>query len=114
MLITPQLIEHATSNILHCSVIQFIHGHISGQPQSLFFFHILLLHNVTLQVKLFHSRVFLMGYNAVYSVESDSYLWTRRTNQAIPQQKYLFRADIFLGLFFNPEAGGDLFLRNVG
>jgi hypothetical protein len=27
---------------------------------------------------------------------------------------YLLRVNLFLGLFFDPEGGGDIFLRNVG
>jgi hypothetical protein len=67
MSITSQVTEHANSNFLHCSVI---YGYISRQLQPLFFLHIVMLHSVTLQVKLFHSKVFLLEYNAVYSVES--------------------------------------------
>jgi hypothetical protein len=31
-----------------------------------------------------------------------------------PSAYYLLHAGFFLGLFFDPEDGGDMFLRNVG
>jgi hypothetical protein len=34
--------------------------------------------------------------------------------EAITQLATCFQAGIFLGLFFGPEDGGDMFLRNVG
>jgi hypothetical protein len=64
--------------------------------------------------KIFSFKSFFLGYNAMQSVESDSYLWARRRSQARHQHWYLFRAGILLVLFFNPEVGGDMFLRNVG
>jgi hypothetical protein len=48
-----------------------------------------------------------MGYNAVYSVENQHVA-------SILYSRFLLHAGFFLGLFFEPEAGGDMFLRNVG
>jgi hypothetical protein len=33
---------------------------------------------------------------------------------SMKQVSYLFHADFLIGLFFGPEDGGDMFLRNVG
>jgi hypothetical protein len=49
--------------------------------------------------------VYLPGYNAVYSVKVGSKQSRRPT---------CFHAGILLCLFFDPEDGGDMFLRNVG
>jgi hypothetical protein len=42
------------------------------------------------------------GYNAVYSFESESW-----------RGCYLFQTGFLFGLFFGPQDGGDIFLRNV-
>jgi hypothetical protein len=47
----------------------------------------------------------LLGYNAVWSVESQPML---------KQVASSFHAGFLLGLFLDPEDGGDMFLRNVG
>jgi hypothetical protein len=54
----------------------------------------------------------LLGYSVVYSVERQV---TFRTNMT-PQSALLatcFDAGFLLALFFDPEDGGDVFLRNV-
>jgi hypothetical protein len=64
-----------------------------------------------------------LGYNVMYSVESQS---TFRRNMSPPssesknkpsrnlQSCYLLHAGFLLGLFFDPEDAGDMFLRNIG
>jgi hypothetical protein len=39
--------------------------------------------------------------------------WRRKLVLHCPAY-YLFHADFFLGLLFNPDGGGDKFLRNIG
>jgi hypothetical protein len=74
-------------------------------------------------------EVYLLGYNTVQSVESKP---TFRRNMSPPSSGsknkpgakqgsgssgyscHLLQAGFFLGLFVNPEDGGDMFLRNVG
>jgi hypothetical protein len=57
--------------------------------------------------------IYLLGYNAVISVEIQS---TFRDEHAA----FIFMVEdgsaccFMLGLFFDPENGGDMFLRNVG
>jgi hypothetical protein len=50
---------------------------------------------------------YLLGYNAVQSVESQP---TFRRSTAC----YLLYAGFLLGLFFDLEDGGDMLLRNIG
>jgi hypothetical protein len=47
-----------------------------------------------------------VGYIIIYSGESESML--RRNTGCV------LNADIMLGLLFNPEEGGEMFLRNAG
>jgi hypothetical protein len=42
------------------------------------------------------------------------HLQGRRISQARNQRESMWQADPMLGLFFNPEDGGDIVLRNVG
>jgi hypothetical protein len=61
---------------------------------------------------------YLLGYNAIYSVDKQL---TFRRNLARNERETgstrsfsLSRASFLLGLIFDPEDGGDMFLRNVG
>jgi hypothetical protein len=59
---------------------------------------------------------YLLRYNVVKSVESQP---TFRRNMSHPPSGsssvcHLFQGGFSLGLFFDPEGGGDMFLRNVG
>jgi hypothetical protein len=56
----------------------------------------------------------LLGYNAVWSVESEPMF---RRSILPPSSALLaicFHASFLFGLFFDPEDRGDMFLRNVG
>jgi hypothetical protein len=54
-----------------------------------------------------YEEFYLLVYSAVYSVERQPTF--RRNNQSVLLASYWF-----LGLLFNPEDGGVMFLRNVG
>jgi hypothetical protein len=47
-----------------------------------------------------YEESYLLGYNAVWSVESQSTFWR---NMSPPSSWYLLRAGFLLGLFFHPE-----------
>jgi hypothetical protein len=55
---------------------------------------------------------FLLGYDAVYSVENQPN--SGRTCHLQFQASYLLRAGFLIEPFLHPENGGDMFLRNVG
>jgi hypothetical protein len=63
---------------------------------------------------------YLLGYNAVseeyfatiFSVEE--YAKQQTSVKAGGKQSYMLHADFLLGLFFDTEDGGQIFLRNVG
>jgi hypothetical protein len=69
-----------------------------------------------------YEKYYLLGYNAVYSVESKPTFRRKinppssgiRISRARNQLATCFRAGSLLGLFFDCEDGGDMFFRNVG
>jgi hypothetical protein len=60
-----------------------------------------------------YEQFYLLGYNAAKSVESQLIL----RSYMLPSTsfvRYLLNSGFYIGLFFDPEAGGDIFLRNIG
>jgi hypothetical protein len=49
---------------------------------------------------------YLQGYNAMWFVESQQTFWKNTAT--------CFQAGFLLGLCFDPEDGGNMFIRNVG
>jgi hypothetical protein len=73
--------------------------------------------------KLSHEEFYLLGYNAVWSVEIQSTFHTNMLplfsgSKNKPSMKaggkQSSHASVSRGLFFEPEYGGDMFLQNVG
>jgi hypothetical protein len=78
-----------------------------------------------LQELRFSQRWYLLGYNAVQPVEiqqtfrkkiSPTFSGSKNSPSKNPEGSaiYLLLVDLLIGLFFDPEDGGDMFLRNVG
>jgi hypothetical protein len=82
-------------------------------------------HNVFVMPDFFNAEEFcLLGYNAMQSIESPLAFWRNMSppssrSKKKPSKKkssscYLLHAGLFLGLFFDLEDGGDIFVQNTG